>query len=88
MPGLNGGDYPALSIGERHVSVMRFAAPFENSLVLYPVSEVLPLIEILQREPEFTLVLSQSRQVLDIDLGVARPRAWVNQTAIASSLLN
>lgn len=74
--------------GGRFMSVMRFAAPFENSLVLYRVPEVLPLIELLQREPEFTLVLSQSDQVqvLDIDLGVARPRAWVNQTAMPSSV--
>ena len=66
--------------GGRHLSVMRFAVPFENSMAVYRVPEVLPLVELLQREPEFTLVLAHRGQVqvLDIDLGKAAPRAWVN----------
>lgn len=66
--------------GGRHLSVMRFAVPFENSMVVYRVPEVLPLVELLQRESEFTLVLAHRGQVqvLDIDLGTAAPRAWVN----------
>jgi len=70
--------------GGRHLSVMHLAVPLENSLITYRAPELLPLVELLQREPPFTLVLAQGGrvQVSDIDLGVNTPRAWVDDARI------
>jgi len=70
--------------GGRHLSAMHFAVPLENRLIMYRAPELLPLVELLQRDPPFTLLLGQAGrvQVLEVDLGVTTPRAWVDDARI------
>lgn len=76
--------------GGRHLSVMHLAVPLENSLIMYRAPALLPLVELLQREPPFTLVLAQGGrvQVSDIDLGRNTPRAWVDDARIPHATID
>ena len=64
--------------GGRHLSVLRLAVPMGNRLALYRLPEILPLVELQEQQPPFTLLLARrgGLQVLDVDLGRTAPRAW------------
>lgn len=64
--------------GGRQLSVLRLAVPVANRLALYRLPEILPLVELVEKESPFMLLLARQGglQVLDADIGRVAPRAW------------
>lgn len=64
--------------GGRFLSVLRFALPLDNRLVMYRVPEILPLLALKEQAARFSLLLARRSglQLLDVDLGAATPKAW------------
>jgi ribosomal protein L7Ae-like RNA K-turn-binding protein len=63
--------------GGRYLSVLHTAAPLRDSMTVYRVPQILPLLELQYTAPAFTLLQAREGtvQVLDVDAQQARPRA-------------
>jgi hypothetical protein len=66
--------------GGRFLNAVPTATALEQRLSFHPVPDLLPLLEVLERDAPFTLILGRRGagiQVLDIDAGSCVPRAWL-----------